>query len=165
MLDQPDPEAVAARLDRRLVVDSAGEPHAELFATAVLLDFSADASVVRIVACGQSGPLLLRGGRVVELGVEPCTPLGLGLAEATGPKVVPVRLRAGDRLFLASDGVTEARDAGGVFYPLAERLPGLADGDPVAPAERVWTDLVRYCPDVRDDVTMLVLAPRAREGP
>jgi hypothetical protein len=165
VLDQPDPEAVAARLDRRLAVDSAGAPHAELFATAVLLDFSADAGVVRIVACGQSGPLLLRDGRVVELDVEPCTPLGLGLAEATAPRVVPVRLRAGDRLFLASDGVTEARDAGGVFYPLAERLPGLADEDPAELAERVWTDLVRYCPDVRDDVTMLVLAPRPRGGP
>ncbi|GGU23118.1 PP2C family protein-serine/threonine phosphatase [Streptomyces coeruleorubidus] len=165
VLDQPDPEAVAARLDRRLAVDSAGEPHAELFATAVLLDFSADARVVRIVACGQAGPLLLRDGRTVELDVEPCTPLGLGLAEVTPPRVVSVPLRAGDRLFLASDGVTEARDAGGVFYPLAERLPGLADQDPAALAERVWTDLVRYCPDVRDDVTMLVLAPRPRGGP
>ncbi|WP_338784960.1 PP2C family protein-serine/threonine phosphatase [Streptomyces sp. DG1A-41] len=165
VLDQPDPEAVAARLDRRLAVDSGGEPHAELFATAVLLDFSADARVVRIVACGQAGPLLLRGGRAVELDVEPCTPLGLGLAEATAPRVVSVRLRAGDLLFLASDGVTEARDADGVFYPLAERLPGLADESPAALAERVWTDLVRYCPDVRDDVTMLVLAPRPQVGP
>ncbi|SOR84137.1 PP2C family protein-serine/threonine phosphatase [Streptomyces chartreusis] len=162
VLDQPDPEAVAARLDRRLAVDSAGEPHGELFATAVLLDFSADAGVVRIVACGQSGPLLLRDGRAVELDVEPGMPLGLGLAEASAPRVVSVRLRAGDRLFLASDGVTEARDAGGVFYPLAERLPGLAHEDPAGLAERVWTDLVRHCPDVRDDVTMLVLAPRPR---
>ncbi|MFD5162313.1 PP2C family protein-serine/threonine phosphatase [Streptomyces hawaiiensis] len=164
-LDQPDPEAVAARLDRRLVVDSAGDPHAELFATAVLLDFSDDARAVRIVACGQAGPMLLRDGRVVELDVEPCTPLGLGLAEATPARVVSVSLRAGDRLFLASDGVTEARDAAGVFYPLAERLPGLAAEDPVALAERVWTDLVRHCPDVQDDVTMLVLAPRPGDGP
>ncbi|WP_053673345.1 PP2C family protein-serine/threonine phosphatase [Streptomyces sp. NRRL B-1140] len=164
VLDQPDPEAVAARLDRRLAVDSAGDPHAELFATAVLLDFSADAGLVRIVACGQAGPLLLRDGRAVELDVEPCTPLGLGLAEAAPPRVVSVPLRAGDRLFLASDGVTEARDTHGVFYPLAERLPGLAAEDPVALAERVWTDLVRHCPDVQDDVTMLVLAPRTRGG-
>ena len=141
-------------------MDSAGDPHAELFATAVLLDFSADARVVRIVACGQAGPLLLRDGKAVELDVEPCTPLGLGLTGAAPPRVVSVPLRAGDRLFLASDGVTEARDAGGVFYPLAERLPGFAAEEPVALAERVWTDLVRHCPDVQDDVTMLVLAPR-----
>ncbi|MFE6523496.1 PP2C family protein-serine/threonine phosphatase [Streptomyces sp. NPDC057794] len=165
VLDQPDPEAVAARLDRRLVVDSAAEPHAELFATAVLLDFSADARVVRIVACGQAGPLLLRDGKVMALDVEPGTPLGLGLAEATPPRAVAMRLRAGDRLFLASDGVTEARDADGTFYPLAERLPGLTGAEPAALAERVWSDLVRHCPDVRDDVTMLVLAPCPRPGP
>ncbi|MGW0611479.1 PP2C family protein-serine/threonine phosphatase [Streptomyces sp. NPDC002788] len=165
VLDQPDPEAVAARLDRRLAVDSADDLHAELFATAVLLDFSADARVLRIVACGQPGPLLLRDGKAVELDVEPCTPLGLGLAGAAPPRVVSVRLRAGDRLFLASDGVTEARDGVGDFYPLAERLPGLAEEDPAALAERVWSDLVRYCPDVRDDVTMLVLAPRLPSGP
>ncbi|MEU3853936.1 PP2C family protein-serine/threonine phosphatase [Streptomyces sp. NPDC029554] len=165
VLDQPDPEAVAARLDRRLTVDSADDPHAELFATAVLLDFSADARVVRIVACGQCGPLLIRDGQVVEPDVEPGTPLGLGLAEAASPRVVSVRLRAGDRLFLASDGVTEARDADGAFYPLAERLPGLAAEDPAALAERVWSDLVRHCPDVRDDVTMLVLAPCPPAGP
>ncbi|WP_051804027.1 PP2C family protein-serine/threonine phosphatase [Streptomyces sp. NRRL S-474] len=164
VLDQPDPRAVATRLDRRLAVDSAGEPHAELFATAALLDFSADGDVVRIVACGQSGPLLLREGRAVELDVEPGTPLGLGLAEVVAPRVVSVRLRAGDRLFLASDGVTEARDSDGAFYPLTERLPGLADADPATLAERVWTDLVRHCPDLRDDVTMLVLAPRPRGG-
>ncbi|MFE1249306.1 PP2C family protein-serine/threonine phosphatase [Streptomyces sp. NPDC058735] len=165
VLDQPDPEAVAGRLDRRLTVDSAGDPHAELFATAVLLDFSADARLVRIVACGQSGPLLLRDGRVVELDVEPCPPLGLGLAGAAAPRVVSVPLRAGDRLFLASDGVTEARDTAGAFYPLAERLPELADEDPAVLAERVWSDLVRHCPDVRDDVTVLVLAPRPPPGP
>ncbi|CAL9650016.1 hypothetical protein SUDANB108_06614 [Streptomyces sp. enrichment culture] len=165
VLDQPDPEAVAARLDRRLVVDSAAEPHAELFATAVLLDFSADARVVRIVACGQAGPLLLRDGKVMALDVEPGTPLGLGLAEGTPPRAVAMRLRAGDRLFLASDGVTEARDADGTFYPLAERLPGLTAVEPAALAERVWSDLVRHCPDVRDDVTMLVLAPCPRPGP
>ncbi len=42
-LDQPDLEAVAARLDRRLRVDSAGTDYAELFATALLLEFSSDA--------------------------------------------------------------------------------------------------------------------------
>ncbi|MET9395671.1 PP2C family protein-serine/threonine phosphatase [Streptomyces sp. NPDC006624] len=164
VLDQPDPEEVARRLDRRLAVDAGGDPHAELFATAVLLDFSPDADLVRVVACGQSGPLLLRDGKVLEPDVEPGTPLGLGLAEAAPPRVVPVPLRAGDLLFLASDGVTEARDAAGVFYPLAERLPGLAAEDPAALAERVWSDLVRHCPDVGDDVTMLVLAPQPPHG-
>ncbi|MYS49203.1 SpoIIE family protein phosphatase, partial [Streptomyces sp. SID6013] len=70
-----------------------------------------------------------------------------------------VSLRPGDRLFLASDGVVEARDDSGAFYPLAERLRGFAGEDPAALVDLVWADLVRFCPDVQDDVTMLVLTP------
>lgn len=47
VLDLPDLAAVAARLDRRLVVDSARSAYAELFATAVLLEFAPDAARVR----------------------------------------------------------------------------------------------------------------------
>jgi hypothetical protein len=165
VLDQPDPESVAARLDRRLVLDSAEVPHSELFATAVLLEFPADGRAVRIVACGQSAPLLLRGGRVVELEVPAGSPLGLGLSDAVPPVGRTVPLRPGDRLFLASDGVSEARDTAGVFYPLTERLTGFAADDPGALTEHVWADLVRYSRTLHDDVTMLVLAPGRREGP
>lgn len=173
VLDQPDPESVAERLDRRLVVDSADVRHSELFATAVLLDFSPDADTVRIVSCGHPAPVLLRRGTAVALEVPPCVPLGLGLSGVRPPTGLTVRLRPGDRLFLASDGVGEARDGNGVFYPLTERLMRLAgddgvdgtDGDegPDGLAERVWADLVRYSPTLDDDVTMLVLRPSPRE--
>jgi serine phosphatase RsbU (regulator of sigma subunit) len=162
VLDLPDLEAVAARLDRRLVVDSARSAHAELFATALLLEFTADADAVRIVACGHPSPVLLRAGRVTEIDVEAWTPLGLGLSDAGPLSGVSIQLRPGDRLFLASDGVWEARDTGGSFYPLAERLLQLADDDPALMADRVWADLLRYSPEIRDDVTMLVLTTGAR---
>jgi serine phosphatase RsbU (regulator of sigma subunit) len=162
VLDLPDLEAVAARLDRRLVVDSARSAHAELFATALLLEFTADADAVRIVACGHPSPVLLRAGPVTEIDVEAWTPLGLGLSDAGPLSGVSIQLRPGDRLFLASDGVWEARDTGGSFYPLAERLLQLADDDPALMADRVWADLLRYSPEIRDDVTMLVLTTGAR---
>ncbi|MEW2398919.1 PP2C family protein-serine/threonine phosphatase [Streptomyces sp. NPDC046862] len=159
VLDERDLESVAARLDRRLVVDSAAVRHAELFATGMLLEFSADARAVRIVACGHPPPLLMRAGEATELEVRPGMPFGLGLGDATPPKELLVELRPGDRLFLASDGVSEGRDASGAFYPLADRVAALADADPVALTERVWTDLVRHCGVVQDDATMLVLTP------
>ncbi|MBD0423344.1 serine/threonine-protein phosphatase [Streptomyces sp. TRM S81-3] len=159
VLDQPRLSSVAGRLDRRLLVDSAQARHPELFATAVLLEFTADARQVRIVVCGSPPPVLLRGATATELCVTPWTPLGLGLEQADAIEVCTVSLDPGDRLFLASDGVVEARDDGGAFYPLADRLAALADEDPTALAERVWADLVRFCPDVQDDVTMLVLTP------
>ncbi|CAM5303221.1 PPM-type phosphatase domain-containing protein OS=Streptomyces canus OX=58343 GN=AQI96_09390 PE=4 SV=1 [Streptomyces canus] len=162
VLDRPDPESVAARLDRRLAVDSAGVRHSELFATAVVLDFDVAARAVRIVACGQPGPVLLRDGRAVELDVPVGTPLGLGLSGAAPLTGVTVPLRPGDRLFLASDGVWEARNAAGVFYPLLERITGFPGGLPDL-VEEVWADLVRYAPALDDDVTMLVLAPGTPE--
>lgn len=159
VLDQRDLKSAAARLDRRLVVDSAGTEHAELFATALLLEFSPEADTVRLVSCGHPKPLLLRGGRAVELHIEAGAPLGLGFFEIAPPQVRTVPLRRGDRLFLASDGVSESRNKAGTFYPLAERLTTFAEEPPTALADRVWEDLVRFCPTVRDDVTMLVLTP------
>ncbi|WP_432032827.1 PP2C family protein-serine/threonine phosphatase [Streptomyces antibioticus] len=160
VLDRPTLEDVAARLDRRLTVDSARSPDKELFATAVLLEFAPDTGRVRIVVCGHPPPLLLRDGTAAEMPAVPWTPLGLGLPEAAPPTGLDVPLRPGDRVFLASDGVWEARNAADAFYPLPERLPALAeDAGPAATADRVWADVLRHCPAVRDDVTMLVLAP------
>jgi serine phosphatase RsbU (regulator of sigma subunit) len=159
VLDERDLESVAARLDRRLVVDSAAVRHAELFATGMLLEFSADARAVRIVARGHPPPLPMRDGGATELEVQPGMPFGLGLGDAAPPKELLVELRPGDRLFLASDGVSEGRDPDDAFYPLADRVAALADADPVAMTERVWTDLVRHCGIVQDDATMLVLTP------
>lgn len=165
VLDEPDLEAVAGRLDRRLQVDSAAVRHAELFATAVLLEFSGDARSVRLVACGHPAPLLLHAGRAREVEVVPGAPLGLGLTDLDPPKEATVELRPGDRLFLASDGVWEARDSAGVFYPLAVRLGALAEGDPAGLPGRVWGDLVRHCGVVLDDATMLLMTPEAQPEP
>ncbi|MER5505393.1 PP2C family protein-serine/threonine phosphatase [Streptomyces sp. NPDC002766] len=164
VLDQPDLESVAARLDRRLVADSASSRYAELFATAVLLEFSRDARSVRLVSCGHPAPLLLRGREATEVELTAWTPLGLGLADGGPPAGLTLRLEPGHSLFLASDGVSEARDGDGTFYPLPDRLVALSDSDPAVLAERVWTDLVRYCPAVADDVTMLVLTPGSADG-
>ncbi|MEW2301255.1 PP2C family protein-serine/threonine phosphatase [Streptomyces sp. NPDC006655] len=157
VLDQPDLEAVAARMNRRLLVDSDGVPDAELFATALLLEFSADLRSVRIVACGHPAPVLLRDGRARELAVSSAAPLGLDLAGVDPPKEITVELGRGDRLFIASDGVWEARDRAGRFYPLPSRLAGFTGTDAEL-TEAVWTDLARGC-EVRDDATMLVLTP------
>ncbi|MEU1023621.1 PP2C family protein-serine/threonine phosphatase [Streptomyces sp. NPDC005904] len=167
VLDQPDLQGVAGRLDRRLVVDSADDEHAELFATAVLLEFPDDCACVRVVSCGHPAPLLLRGPEVTELAVAAGPPLGLGIAGLAPPEQLTVPLLAGDRLLGLTDGVSEARDVSGAFYPLAERLseliksePEILD-DPAELTERMWADVVRYAGTVRDDVTMMVFAPEA----
>ncbi|EST19680.1 membrane protein [Streptomyces roseochromogenus subsp. oscitans DS 12.976] len=162
VLDQPDLEAVAARMDRRLAVDSTGVRHGELFATGVLLEFSSDGRAVRVVACGHPVPVLLHERHAVELTIASGPPLGLGLVGVDPPKEVTVPLAPGDRLFLASDGVWEARDAGRAFYPLPGRLAALTGTASAELPEVVWADLARRRYEVRDDVTMLVLTPEPR---
>ncbi|MBT2487166.1 serine/threonine-protein phosphatase [Streptomyces sp. ISL-96] len=163
VLDEGELSRVAARLDRRLMVDSAAVEHAELFATAVVLEFPADEAVVRVVSCGHPPPLL-RGGTAREIPVDPAPPLGLGLTGTVPVKAVSVPLEPGDRILAHTDGVTEARDAEGTFYPLAQRLPALAATVPaedlMALNEVVREDLVRFAgkaENVQDDVALLAL--------
>ncbi|MFD3328876.1 PP2C family protein-serine/threonine phosphatase [Streptomyces sp. NPDC058701] len=166
VLDDAEPVAVAARLDRRLLADTAHATDAsaeppELFATAVLLEFPPGQDLVRIMSCGHPPPLLLRGSAVEEVVVEPGPPLGLGLGVAGPAELVTVelRLRAGDRLLLYTDGVTEARDRGGHFYPLAARVPVLAR-DPEGLVRAVWRDLAAFTGGgPPDDVALLLLSP------
>nr|WP_261399399.1 PP2C family protein-serine/threonine phosphatase [Streptomyces misionensis] len=159
VLDEQDLEQVAARLDRRLDVDAAGVPNGEMFATALLVEFEGDARTMRVVACGHPAPVLLREGDAREITVMPGTPLGLGLVGVDPPKEVTVPLEPDDRLLLASDGVWEARSRSGTFYPLPDRLAALADTGHGGLPDAVWADLARLRYEVRDDATMLVLAP------
>ncbi|MEU8465104.1 PP2C family protein-serine/threonine phosphatase [Streptomyces sp. NPDC029003] len=166
VLDDAELTGVAARLDRRLAADAAVDctPHAELFATAVLLEFPPGRDLVRIVSCGHPPVLLLRDFAVSEVEVEPGPPLGLGLATPGPPATAELPLLAGDRLLAYTDGVTEARDAAGYFYPLATRLPVLA-GEPAGLVPAVWRDLAAFTGGgPRDDVALLLLSPVLERG-
>lgn len=164
VLDDPELTGVAARLDRRLAADAAADstPRPELFATAVLLEFPPGLDLVRIVSCGHPPVLLLRDFAVSEIEVDPGPPLGLGLPGAGWPPVAEFPLLPGDRLLAHTDGVTEARDAAGYFYPLATRVPVLA-GDPAGLVPAVWRDLAAFTGGgPGDDVALLLLSPEQR---
>ncbi|OIK00181.1 PP2C family protein-serine/threonine phosphatase [Streptomyces monashensis] len=158
VLDEPTLTAVADRLDRRLTLDAArgaaGPDGGELFATAVLLEFTPDASALHVVSCGHPAPLLIRGGSAEELPVDHAPPLGLGLTSLARTETIP--LRPDDVLLAHTDGVTEARDATGAFYPLADRVTA---GAPTHLVTALWQDLSAYAPTIDDDVALLALAP------
>ncbi|MFJ9647243.1 PP2C family protein-serine/threonine phosphatase [Streptomyces sp. NPDC101206] len=162
--------------------DASGEPalggsaeaafelgHPELFATALLLEFPPGLDLVRIVSCGHPPALLLRGPGVSEVAVEPGPPLGLGLTAPEDTAVTGVALLPGDRLLAYTDGVTEARDGSGFFYPLATRVPVVATPAPADPAGLVgalWQDLVAFTGGgPGDDVALLVLSLERRSQP
>ncbi|MEV6179601.1 PP2C family protein-serine/threonine phosphatase [Streptomyces sp. NPDC052015] len=126
---EPDLRTVAGRLDTRMHRHRAhttalGRDDGDRFATAVLIGFPEDDdSAVEVVDFGHEPPLAVgpAGVRILPLGDG--LPLGLGeLAGGGLPPVLRTALAAEETLLLVTDGVTEARDPAGAFYPLADDL-------------------------------------------
>ena len=116
---EPSLAGVAVRL--HTLISRSDNP--ERFVTALLANFGCQAAGkgMEIVCCGHPPPLLLRAGSASFTETFPAPPLGLldladGWCSAT-----TVPFGAGDALLLYTDGVTEARDREGRYFPLSER--------------------------------------------
>ncbi|MGY5058810.1 PP2C family protein-serine/threonine phosphatase [Streptomyces sp. 900105755] len=146
------------------------EDPAERFVTAAVMDIPDDEPVVHLVSCGHPPPLLLRGRTRSALALavpEPSPPLGLGVwpagvdcAESAGGCYTSATFpfEYGHRLLLYTDGVSEARNADGDFYPLAERATAWADQAPGPLVEQLATDVRAYTGGrLEDDLAMIVL--------
>ncbi|MFD4919324.1 PP2C family protein-serine/threonine phosphatase [Streptomyces virginiae] len=162
-----DLPAVAARLERGLVREAEEIHDDELFATAVLIEYDSRTDRVTVTNHGHVEPVLISRGRVRTLQGPPALPIGLGaLIRTDGPVVCTHRFTHGDVLLLVTDGLVEARDTDGDFYPLVERLRHRFEGRPApGPAEVVDflnTDLPRHARTLHDDVAMLAIAPHRR---
>ncbi|MFI2611239.1 PP2C family protein-serine/threonine phosphatase [Kitasatospora sp. NPDC018619] len=117
---------------------------------------------VRAVNCGHLSPYLLHpDGRVEAVALEAGLPLGLAALGGGGPRPVRRFALPGDGvLVLLTDGITEAQDASGAFYPVERGLADLA----AVPAEALPEALDRRARRwgggrSRDDVTVLALRP------
>jgi hypothetical protein len=137
------------------------EPVAEEFATAQFVQLTGD-GVFQAVNCGHPQPYLLDeagGASALPLG-EPLPPLGLFDPEQIVTPVTCGRVAAGEGLLLHTDGLPDARDPAGRFFPLSAALtaatrPPLSGRD-VAAALRAA--VVRHTGgDCADDVALLVL--------
>ncbi|MFI9202415.1 PP2C family protein-serine/threonine phosphatase [Streptomyces sp. NPDC053048] len=156
---EPALGTVARRLDAAVGRRQAGEE----FVTAVLLGVPAHGGPAELVNCGHLPPLLWRGGRVTEVRVPvPDPPLALrSLVE--GPYCRDhFAFLPGDVLVLYTDGVTEARDATGRFYPLAERLAALPELAPEPLLDRIVADLRAHTGGALSDDAALLVVRRER---
>lgn len=113
----------------------------ELFVTAALVEI--EGGRLRVVDLGHPPPLLLTARGCEPLAVDPLPPLGLvhgftaGWDDERG-LTVHTRWRPGDRLLLHTDGIDEARDGRGRFFPLTETLRELRG----VPTERLPDELL-----------------------
>ncbi|MGW0854355.1 PP2C family protein-serine/threonine phosphatase [Streptomyces sp. NPDC002690] len=133
--------------------------YGETFITATVLDIPDQGGRVEMVACGHPPPVVLCDGRPTTMDVlHPAPPLGLGELAHPGYHVDSFPFEPGSLLLLYTDGVTEARDGTGAFYPLAERITGWAEKEADAFLGRFREDLMEWVGGrLDDDAVMIVL--------
>lgn len=138
---EPELATVAARLETRIhrhglhlaALDPEDDDRIDRFATAVLLSFPvAEPDTVEVVNFGHEPPLVVGPHGVRSLPPGHGLPLGLGeLAHMDGPPpTLRISLAPGETLLVVTDGVTEARDGAGVFYPLKSLVAEAVSVDP-----------------------------------
>jgi serine phosphatase RsbU (regulator of sigma subunit) len=146
--DIDDLADVAVQIDRRL----RRYLTAEDFVTAALAQIGADGTF-SLVSCGHPPALLLTADGVVVVDSESSLPLGLGAA----PTPVTGSLSPGDRLFLYTDGISEARDRQGEFVDVQQLLASARADGVEAALDRILSGLrAAVGGAMADDIAMLV---------
>ncbi|UYQ66790.1 PP2C family protein-serine/threonine phosphatase [Streptomyces peucetius] len=131
----------------------------ETFITAAVLEIPDHGNRVDMIDCGHPPPIVLRNGRVTTVEARrPAPPLGLGELGHGPYHVDTFTFEAGDLLLLYTDGVLEARDSSGAFYPLTERISGWSGGDPDAFLRALRRDLLDHVGGrLGDDAAMIAI--------
>ncbi|MFB7365130.1 MFS transporter [Streptomyces hydrogenans] len=152
---------VAASLDRQVRRAALARGDEELFATALLLQHSGASRDLHVVNCGHLAPLEVGPARTRELDVPAVLPLGFGLLDAAGA-VRPHRisLDPGATLLTHTDGLSEARNSSGEFYPLAERLVSVGRHTPDDLVRHLDDDVRDWTHHLADDIAVIALGPR-----
>ncbi|MFG2138350.1 PP2C family protein-serine/threonine phosphatase [Streptomyces sp. NPDC048650] len=161
--EQGDLRAVARRMERSMAREAEEIRDDELFVTAALVEYDAPARRITIVNHGHIEPILIAHGEVTALIGPPALPLGLGTLAEEEPVAYSHPFTPGDVLLLCTDGLIEARDHTGAFYPLLDRLRHRFAGEsapgPADVIDFLNTDLPRHTHVFHDDVAILAIAP------
>ncbi|AWN31127.1 SpoIIE family protein phosphatase [Streptomyces sp. SID8375] len=153
--DEADLVDVARRLEASSTRYNAAFPPEglmERFATALLAEIPHGGGSIGILNCGHPPPLLLNHGEVRALEPTAPSPL-LNLAELIGDhySIDTFDFAPGDLLFLYTDGVAEARDLDGEFFPLAAWLRRQTPGRPGELINALHHDLLHHSRESLDD--------------
>lgn len=151
---------VIAQVNRALCEQS----HSGMFVTLVYGVLHLPTRTLEFCNAGHLAPLLLRPGEPIRAleGTERCP--ALGLSQGLDFQSCRVRLQAGDRLVLYTDGVTEAQDERQQFYGFERLLRFLeakaeSTRDPREMAEGLVGDIRLHAggEEAYDDLTVLIV--------
>ncbi|MGW2511896.1 PP2C family protein-serine/threonine phosphatase [Streptomyces scopuliridis] len=162
-------EGVAQRLERALRREGTrrdGLDVFEGFTTAVLAEIPHDEGVVRLVNRGHPEPLLVCGDGDVRMLVPSDHALPLGMSElgAWPDRAEQALYPEGATLLFYTDGLTEARDAHGVFYVPRDRLNGRVFQGPDEMLQALIDDVRRHTGGGSQDDMALLAVSRPSEG-
>jgi len=148
--------AIASRIDASLARQFGDEQ----FATAVFAQVSPDGRRVELLNCGHPPPLLLSPARprFIDTGTTGL-PLGLS-ALGAGPRIlVMIPFAPGEDILFYTDGISEARNKTGDFFPLADSPALRGPPDPDTLIERLSNEVTRHVGhDPDDDAALLLIA-------
>ncbi|HZC64652.1 MAG TPA: PP2C family protein-serine/threonine phosphatase [Streptosporangiaceae bacterium] len=156
------PEAASlAMIADRIEIALARQLDDEQFVTAVLAEVSLDGSWIKLLSCGHPPPLLITGhvGRFVEP-TTPSLPLGLAGLGVVPREVITVPFAPDDQMLFYTDGVSEARNRAGEFYPLPDRAVYAEATDPDSALNRLQEDVLMHVGHALDDDAAMLLVRR-----
>lgn len=124
----------------------------EEFVTAIVGEFHGHR--VTLANCGHHPPLLVAGSEVATVDTgEPTLPLGLG----SDPVVTEHSWPEGARMLFFTDGLVEARDRSGTFFPLDDHAAEIAEGSVEEALDRLVAELVAHAGHrMRDDLALVL---------
>jgi sigma-B regulation protein RsbU (phosphoserine phosphatase) len=148
---EPDAGALAMRIDETMG-RILGE---EEFVTAIVGQFEGDR--VTLANCGHHPPVFVQSGEATTLDTgEPTVPLGMGSVPTISEHPWP----QGARMLFYTDGLVEARDDRGEFFPLEDYAAELENGTVEEALDRLVAHLLAYAGHAMNDDMALVLAER-----
>ncbi|KAB2973819.1 MULTISPECIES: PP2C family protein-serine/threonine phosphatase [unclassified Streptomyces] len=179
---EPDLRTIAARLEvgleRHVRMRAAlGRDDDDRFATVVLVGFpDREPETVEALVLGHHSPLVIGPDGVREMWCRAHLPVGMRELDPSAgpPPVLRAPLRYGETLLMTTDGVTEARDGRGVFFPLAGTVAEAVAADPGLAQPGRLVDFVRESTlrhsggHLSDDTTVFAvrrIPPAGKEQP
>jgi serine phosphatase RsbU (regulator of sigma subunit) len=149
------------RIAERIELSLGRQLTAEQFVTALLVQVSPDGSKIQLLSCGHPPPLLVAGGMGAFIEPpDPGLPLGLAHLARFPREVATLAFSPGDQLLLYTDGVSEARDKLGEFFPLSQCRALRSGQDPEDALGRLQQEVLSYVGHALDDDAAMLLIHR-----